>query len=273
MEAVEASRHGLKVVEVNYNRWKFAEANRSKCCLSEASMEASTGYFHGSFRQKLPRKLPASMEVEVSAEAVETAMEATEASTTSVESSTASMEASITSMEASSTFHGSFHNFHGSFQHFHGSVRPLPWKSWKLLLKWWKLPTTSITKTNNAPAPKWSSSFFATKYCTTGPALRISTAKPTACTAGFELCCTKENFAEQRRVLAPGFGCVPRAEWLSRYSTTVLPNGAHFWFKGVDGLCWLGKISASTTADGVYLVRFLDDPGPSKLAALDTGAV
>ena len=67
------------------------------------------------------------------------------------------------------------------------------------------------------------------------------------------------------RFLAHGYGCVPRSEWLSRYSTTVLPNGAHFWYKVDDGLWWLGKISASTTTKGVYLVRFLDDPGPIKL--------
>ena len=65
--------------------------------------------------------------------------------------------------------------------------------------------------------------------------------------------------------LAHGYGCVPYAEWLSRYSTTVLPNGAHSWYKGDDGLWWLGKISASTTTKGVYLMRFLDDPGPIKL--------
>ena len=67
------------------------------------------------------------------------------------------------------------------------------------------------------------------------------------------------------RFQAPGYGCIPRAEWLCRYSTTVLPNGAHFWYKGDGGLWWLGKISARTTTDGVYLVRFLDDPGPIKL--------
>ena len=37
------------------------------------------------------------------------------------------------------------------------------------------------------------------------------------------------------RFLAHGYGCVPRSEWLSRYSTTVLPNGAHFRYKGNDG--------------------------------------
>ena len=56
------------------------------------------------------------------------------------------------------------------------------------------------------------------------------------------------------RFLAAGYARVPRAEWLSCYRDTVLPKGAHFWYKGDDGLWWLGKISASTTADGVYLV-------------------
>ena len=65
--------------------------------------------------------------------------------------------------------------------------------------------------------------------------------------------------------LTPGYACVPRAEWLRRYRDTVLPKGAHFWYKGDDGLWWLGKINAGTTEDGVYLVQFLDDPGPIKL--------
>ena len=67
------------------------------------------------------------------------------------------------------------------------------------------------------------------------------------------------------RFLAPGYACVPRAECLRRYRDTVLPKGAHFWYKGDDGLWWLGKNSARTTEDGVYLVRLLDDPGPIKL--------
>ena len=65
--------------------------------------------------------------------------------------------------------------------------------------------------------------------------------------------------------MAPGYACVPRAEWLRRYRDTVLPKGAHFWYKGDDRLWWLGKISASKTEDGVYLVRILDDPGEIKL--------
>ena len=68
-----------------------------------------------------------------------------------------------------------------------------------------------------------------------------------------------------KRFLAPGYACVPCAEWLTSYHDTVLPKGAHFWYRGDDGLWWRGKISASTTEDGVYLVRFLDDPEPIKL--------
>ena len=65
--------------------------------------------------------------------------------------------------------------------------------------------------------------------------------------------------------LAPGYACVPRAEWLRRNHDTVLPKGAHVWYKGDDGLWWLGKISANTTEDRVYLARFLEDPRPIKL--------
>ena len=67
------------------------------------------------------------------------------------------------------------------------------------------------------------------------------------------------------RFLAHGYGSVPRAERLSRYSTTVLLNGAHVRYKGDDGLWWLGTISASKTTKGVYLLLFLDDPGSIKL--------
>ena len=70
------------------------------------------------------------------------------------------------------------------------------------------------------------------------------------------------------RFLAPGYACVPRAEWPRRYRDTVFPKGAQFWYKGGDRLWWLGKISTSTTEDGVYLVRFFDDPGPTKLPLL-----
>ena len=67
------------------------------------------------------------------------------------------------------------------------------------------------------------------------------------------------------RLLAPGYACVPRADWPRRYHDTVLSEGVHFWLKEDDELWWLGQISASTTEDKAYLVRFLDDPGPNKL--------
>ena len=72
------------------------------------------------------------------------------------------------------------------------------------------------------------------------------------------------NYAAQRelsrnngeRFLAHGYGCAPRPEWLSRYSTTVLLSGAHVWYKGDDGLWWLGKINSSTTTKGYIWCAF-----------------
>ena len=58
------------------------------------------------------------------------------------------------------------------------------------------------------------------------------------------------------RFLTPGYACVPRADWLRRYHDAVLTKGAHLWYKGDDGLWWLGKISASTTEDKIYLASF-----------------
>ena len=40
----------------------------------------------------------------------------------------------------------------------------------------------------------------------------------------------------EERFLAPGYACVPRADWLRRYHDTVLPKGPHLWYKGNDGL-------------------------------------
>ena len=57
--------------------------------------------------------------------------------------------------------------------------------------------------------------------------------------------------------MAFGYGCVPRADWLRHYSTALFPHGAHVWYKADDGLLWLRKISARTSIDGKYLVRFL----------------
>ena len=81
------------------------------------------------------------------------------------------------------------------------------------------------------------------------------------------------------RFLAHGYGCVPRAEWFSRYSTTVFFNGAHVNYKGDDGLWWLGKVSASTITTGLYMVRCFDDlesikcPLPRPRYTTSTGAV
>ena len=71
--------------------------------------------------------------------------------------------------------------------------------------------------------------------------------------------------ANVERGLAPGYGCVPHADWLIRYSTTVLLYGAHVWYEADDDLWWLGKISALTATDTEHLVRFLDDPETTKL--------
>ena len=66
--------------------------------------------------------------------------------------------------------------------------------------------------------------------------------------------------------MAPDYASTPRAEWLRCYRDTVLPRGAHFWYKGDKGLWWFEKqISASTTEDGISLAQILDDPGPFKL--------
>lgn len=37
---------------------------------------------------------------------------------------------------------------------------------------------------------------------------------------------------------APGYGFIPCADWLRRYSATVVPNGAHFWHKDGDAVWW-----------------------------------
>ena len=76
---------------------------------------------------------------------------------------------------------------------------------------------------------------------------------------------------EGERFLAPSYACITRTDWLRRFSKTVLPKkGVHFWCKGEDGLWWLGKISTSTTADGVYLVWFWEDLRPMKLLLYPT---
>ena len=68
------------------------------------------------------------------------------------------------------------------------------------------------------------------------------------------------------RHLPSGYSLVPRSTWDRRFAATALPVGAFFWYKAQDGLWWLGKISGPTCQPDYYIVRFLDDPGPVKLA-------
>ena len=72
--------------------------------------------------------------------------------------------------------------------------------------------------------------------------------------------------------LAPGYSLVPRTLWLRRFSSTTLPTGAHPWYKARNGLWWLGKVahrsSTGSSSANSYIVRFLDDPGPSKVDLL-----
>ena len=117
----------------------------------------------------------------------------------------------------------------------------------------------------------------ATPQGVTSPSAGRRPCQPTFCRATLRttnrLCCRMRIGAARRKLsrnhgelfLVPGCACVPRAEWLRCYRDPVLPKGAYVWYKGDDGLWWLGKISASTAEDGVYLARSLDDPGPFKL--------
>ena len=67
------------------------------------------------------------------------------------------------------------------------------------------------------------------------------------------------------RSASPGYDFVTRDVWARRFRNTVLPVGAHFWYKAQDALWWLGKISKPTSTADVFMVRFLDDPGPIKI--------
>lgn len=67
------------------------------------------------------------------------------------------------------------------------------------------------------------------------------------------------------RTTSPGYELVTSTVWSSRFKHTLLPVGAHLWYKAQDALWWLGKISKQTSYPNVYIVRFLDDPGPIKI--------
>ena len=65
------------------------------------------------------------------------------------------------------------------------------------------------------------------------------------------------------RYLPPGADLVLHETWLRRFSSSPLPVGARLWYKARDGLWWTGRIGAHQGDS--YIVRFLDDPGPSVL--------
>ena len=113
---------------------------------------------------------------------------------------------------------------------------------------------------------KWTSTSPAPTSCAIGPEPRTGTAKPTPLPPNADRGGTARALPQQRGTFPRAVRRLcSRANWLRRYHDTVLPKGAHFWFKGDDGLWWLGEISAITTEDNVYLVCFLDDPGPIEL--------
>ncbi|CAB1104650.1 unnamed protein product [Ectocarpus sp. CCAP 1310/34] len=71
------------------------------------------------------------------------------------------------------------------------------------------------------------------------------------------------------RALPSGYSLVSRSTWDRRLANNPLPAGAFFWYKTRDGLWWLGKITGPPLQSDLYVVRFLDDPGPVKLALPD----
>lgn len=66
--------------------------------------------------------------------------------------------------------------------------------------------------------------------------------------------------------MAPGYELLTYSVWARRFRDTVLPVGAHFWRKGLDDLWWLGKISGHTSTSHVYIIHYLNDPGPVTIA-------
>ena len=94
---------------------------------------------------------------------------------------------------------------------------------------------------------------YHTSVCANGPTLRINISKLTVYTA-FELVLFNGNFLGETVSVFSRPANTAFRTWIG---STVLPNGAHVWYKGDDGSWWLGKISAITTTDGVCLVRFL----------------
>ena len=78
-----------------------------------------------------------------------------------------------------------------------------------------------------------ASSSLSTRFCGTERALQINTAKFTVCTAGCELVPHNGNFlvVTARASWRPATATFRTRVWLRQYSTTVLPNEAHVWYK------------------------------------------
>ena len=85
---------------------------------------------------------------------------------------------------------------------------------------------------------------------------------------------THRELSRSRRdiFLASRYSLVARVLWLSHFSSSTLPAGAHLWCKALNGLWCLGRVAHRTSTDNSsansYIVRFLDDPGPIKINLL-----
>ena len=68
------------------------------------------------------------------------------------------------------------------------------------------------------------------------------------------------------RFVAKGYGLVSRKQFLRTFSHDSRLKGAHVWYKDKDSRWWLGVIHTVGSVDMPFVVRFLDDPGPMKIA-------
>ena len=68
------------------------------------------------------------------------------------------------------------------------------------------------------------------------------------------------------RFVHNGYTLVSFEQFDSTFSEGPLPKGAYFWYRADDHSWWLGKIAGiDTERSDVYIVRFLDDPGPARV--------
>ena len=113
----------------------------------------------------------------------------------------------------------------------------------------------------------------------TGTESRHNTVRPTASTAR---CASAPHPASSPDLKAnssspPATPWSPRDLWLRNFRTSIIPSGAHVWYKARGGLWCLGKIAHRAPPDvslrtppdpspgSSYIIRFLDDPGPIKI--------